>query len=127
MYHLWYNHIRPMSHNLKKISAVFYRTPNGREIVRAWLKDLPKSDRFEIGKDIATVEYGWPIGMPICRAMGAGLWEVRSTLSSHRIARVIFCITDGQMVLLHGFIKKDRKTPGENLKISKQRMKEVVS
>jgi phage-related protein len=116
-----------MGHSLKKISAAFYKTASGREPVREWLKSLPRNDRHEIGKDIATVEYGWPIGMPVCRALGSGLWEVRSILLSHRISRVIFCITNGHIVLLHGFIKKDQKTPDEDLSLARQRMKEVKS
>ena len=83
---------------LKKIVAAFYRTSAGTEPVRDWLKGLPVEDRREIGKDIATVEYGWPLGMPVCRPLGQGLWEVRRTLRGN-IARVIFCIARERMVL----------------------------
>ena len=79
------------------------------------------------GKDIAKVEFGWPIGMPYCRAMGGGLWEVRSSISDGRIARVLFCMKDGTMVLLHGFIKKTRATPAADLDLARRRMKELVS
>jgi phage-related protein len=78
-----------------------------------------------IGTDIATVEYGWPVGMPTCRPLGQGLWEVRSTLRNNRIARVIFAIVRNQMVLLHGFIKKTQKTPAEDLALSRKRLKEI--
>lgn len=115
----------PIGQILKKIAAAFYRTAAGTEPVRDWLKGLPPEDRREIGQDIATVEYGWPVGMPVCRPLGQGLWEVRSTLSGNRIARVIFCITHGHMVLLHGFLKKTRKTPDEDLALARRRMKEV--
>ena len=47
--------------------------------------------------------------MPLCRNLGEGLWEVRSSLPSRRIARVLFCLVKGEMVLLHGFIKKTQK------------------
>jgi phage-related protein len=88
-------------------------------------KALAPEDRREIGQDIATVEYGWPVGMPICRPLGQGLWEVWSNLRGNRAARVIFCIVQGRMVLLHGFVKKTRKTPDEDLALARKRMKEI--
>ena len=97
----------------------------GAEPVRDWLKSLPSEDRREIGEDIATVEYGWPVGMPVCRPLGQGLLEVRSTLHGNRIARVIFCIAQGRMVLLHGFVKKTQKIPNEDLTLARSRMKEI--
>jgi phage-related protein len=110
---------------IKKIPAAFYQTATGREPVREWLKELDVEDRKVIGTDIATVEYGWPVGMPTCRPLGQGLWEVRSTLRGNRIARVIFGIVRNQMVLVHGFIKKTQKTPAEDLAFSRKRLKEI--
>jgi phage-related protein len=104
----------------KRIQAVFFRTEKGTEPVRDWLKSLNKEDRLAIGTDIKTVEFGWPIGMPVCRPMGAGLFEVRTTIQS-RIARVLFCIIDGKMVLLHAFIKKTQKTPKADHDLACQR------
>lgn len=54
-----------------------------------------------------------------------GLWEVRSSLADGRIARVLFVVADGKMVLLHGFVKKSRKTPRNDLALGVKRMKEV--
>jgi phage-related protein len=110
---------------LKKIPAAFYRTSAGTEPVRDWLKALRAEDRREVGHDIATVEYGWPVGMPICRPLGQGLWEVRCNLAGNRTARVIFCIARGQMVLLHGFVKKTQKMSEEDLALARKRMKEI--
>ena len=112
----------------KRIPAVFYRTGRRNEPVRAWLKGLEGEDRKIIGADIKTVEFGWPVGMPVCRAIAShkGLWEVRSALSNNRIARVLFCISDNRMILLHGFIKKSRKTPKSDLELAMRRMKEVM-
>jgi phage-related protein len=114
-----------MSEQIKKISASFYRSAGGSEPVRDWLKEMDDEDRRIIGFDIATVEFGWPIGMPVCRPVGGGLWEVRSSLPQGRIARVIFCIAQGRMVLLHGFIKKTQKTPPGDLNTAKTRQKEI--
>lgn len=86
---------------------------------------LEVADRKTIGIDIKTVEFGWPIGMPTCRAMGKGLYEVRSSLTGGRIARVLFFIHNGQMVLLHGFIKKSQKTPKQELDLALNRKSKV--
>jgi phage-related protein len=109
----------------KKLPAFFYETAAGAEPVRDWLLTLDDEDRRVIGVDIATVEYGWPVGMPTCRPLGDGLWEVRSSLPSRREARVIFAAFEEQMVLLHGFIKKSQKTPKTDRDVALKRMKEV--
>jgi phage-related protein len=77
-------------------------------------------------EDITDVEFSWPIGMPLCRPLGKGLWEVRSDLARGRIARDIFCVHDGRMVLLHGFMKKTQKTPKDDLDLATKRMKEIT-
>src|SRR5487761_1448510 len=110
-----------MSEQRKRIPAFFYRTERGGEPVREWLKSLDKQDRFLIGTDIKTVEIGWPVGMPVCRPMGKGLFEVRTNLPTNRIARVFFCIDDDRMVLLHGVIKKSQKTPRSELDLARTR------
>jgi phage-related protein len=75
----------------KRVRAVFYRTEAGGEPVREWLKSLPsREDRKRIGEEIKTVEFGWPVGMPVCRHVGGGIYEVRSDLAQNRIARVLF-------------------------------------
>jgi phage-related protein len=108
-----------------KIPLVFYRGANGNEPVRAWLRDLPQADRLEIGRDLHRVQYRWPVGMPLCRAMGNGLWEVRTSLPSGTIARVFICHHDGLLFALHGFIKKTQKTPEGEMQIALRRKKAV--
>lgn len=109
----------------KRVRAVFYRTEAGREPVREWLKALPSGeDRKRIGEDIKTVEFGWPVGMPVCRSVGGGIYEVRSDLAQNRIARVLFYFDkNSRMVLLHGFIKKTQKTPAEDLELARRNKK----
>ena len=110
----------------KRIEAAFYRTEAGTEPVRDWLRGLDREDRLRIGTDIKTVEFGWPIGMPTCRPMGGGLYEVRSDISAGRISRVLFCIEDGAMILLHGFIKKSQKTPTKDIDLGRDRLRTVL-
>jgi phage-related protein len=108
---------------MQPILAVrFFRTGSGNEPVREWLRSLPADERKVIGTDIKTVQFGWPLGMPVVRKLAPGLWEVRSRLPAH-IARVFFTIVDHEMVLLHGFIKKSQKTAGEDLDLAKARLK----
>jgi phage-related protein len=109
----------------KKITVVFYQTPAGNEPVREWLKSLIADDRLIVGTDIKTVEFGWPIGMPVARPLGSGLYEVRSNISDGKIARVIFSIVDSYMVLLNGFIKKSQKTPKEEIDLAIKRFKDI--
>ena len=109
----------------KSVVAVFYRTPAGEEPVRAWLKGrvFDNEDRKVIGADIQVVEYEWPTlsDRNLVKAFGDGLWEMRSTLPSRRIARILFGTARGQMVILHGFIKKTQKTPATDLDLAKAR------
>ena len=109
-----------------EIPVRFYRSPAGREPVLEWLRSLDKEDRHVIGLDLMRVQFGWPIGMPLVRSLKAGLWEVRSALPSQRIARLILCFHEETLIVLHGFIKKTRKTPPEEIEIAKRRMTEVV-
>ena len=108
-----------------KIPLVFHRTAAGNEPARECLKELPPDDRREIGQDLMRLQWRWPIGMPLCRSLGNGLWEVRCSLPGHRIARVIFCAHDGELVALHGFIKKSQKTPQADLDLAGKRKKEL--
>ncbi|MGH8454035.1 MAG: type II toxin-antitoxin system RelE/ParE family toxin [Nevskiales bacterium] len=113
-----------MTGRILVLEVRFYATAQGREPVRDWLRALPAEERKAIGEDLKTVQFGWPLGMPLVRQMEPGLWEVRSTIASG-IARVLFTTTGPVMVLLHGFVKKTQKTPQADLALAIRRMKEV--
>jgi phage-related protein len=107
------------------LSVTFFRTAAGNEPVREWLKSLSREARRRIGEDIKTVQFGWPLGMPLVRKLEAGLWEVRSRLPDG-IARLLFTIVeDGRMVLLHGFIKKSQRIPADELELARRRLRMV--
>lgn len=116
-----------MLESQKPIPLRFWRSATDREPVREWLNELPREDQRILGRDMAKVQFGWPVGLPLCRPLSGGLWEVRSTLPSRRIARVLFGFHEGMLVALHGFIKKTQKTPAEDLALARQRLKEVQS
>jgi len=133
---------------LTKIPLVFFRTAAGSEPVRQWLKDLPQAERRAIGKDLLRAQWRWPIGMPLCRPLGDGLREIRTDLPTKRTARVLLSVyprtargegdrhlllrgfrkrsqSPAVLVALHGFIKKSRTTPDEDLALARKRKKEL--
>lgn len=108
--------------NKPTLDVRFFKTDGGTEPVREWLRELSALDRKTIGEDIKTVQFGWPLGMPLVRKLDKDLWEVRIHLES-RIARVLFTVSAGKIVLLHGFIKKSQATPKADLDLAKDRMR----
>src|SRR5712671_1400156 len=116
-----------MPERLEPIPLAFWKSAAGREPVRAWLIELPRDDKRTIGRDIAKVQFGWPVGLPLCRPLSGGLWEVRASLPSKREARIFFGFHDGILVALHAMIKKTQKTPTEDLTLARQRFKELQS
>jgi phage-related protein len=111
-----------MPQRITPITVVFWCSAAGREPVREWLKTLQYEDRRTIGFDLRKLQIGWPVGMPLCRSLGHGLWELRSTLPSKTISRVILTFEDGVIVLLNGFIKKTQKTPAAEIVLAQRRM-----
>jgi phage-related protein len=108
-----------------KIPLFFYRTDSGAEPVREWLKDLPEEERQAVGKDLLRAQWRWPVGMPLCRPLGEGLWEIRTDLPTKRTARVLICFYRGNLVALHGFIKKTRTAPEADLELARKRRREL--
>ncbi|TAN51691.1 MAG: type II toxin-antitoxin system RelE/ParE family toxin [Methylococcaceae bacterium] len=104
------------------LKVQFFKSETGVEPVRKWLKDeLSAEDRKTIGEDIKTLQEGFPIGMPLVRSLGDGLWELRSAISGKRITRILFCHDDDKLLLLHGFIKKRQATPKKEINIAAKR------
>ncbi len=107
------------------LSVAFFRTESGREPVREWLKSMPRDHRKIMGADIKTVQFGWPLGMPLVRKLDPGLWEIRVHLPEG-IARILFTTARQRMILLHGFVKKSQKTPREDLALAKTRLRMLI-
>ncbi len=112
---------------MKRLAVRFYQSPNGTEPVREWLLSLSAEDRKIICDDLRAAEYGWPVGLPLCRPITSrrGLWEIRSSLNGGRIARIFFCIRSDEMVMLHAIIKKTQKTPDAALDLAVRRQREI--
>jgi phage-related protein len=120
MYHNWYaNWMR-----IPVLDIYFYKTEQGNEPVREWLQQLSSADKKRIGEDIKTVQFGWPLGMPLVKHLDGDIWEVRIALSK-RIARVLFVMDTNSMVLIHGFIKKQQKILKADLDLAKDRVKKL--
>jgi phage-related protein len=108
-------------------SVVFYRTARGSEVVLEFIRKQSKEDRSAIGEDLLVVQMGFPIGLPVCRPLGDGLWEVRSSLPSKREARSIFYHDSDAdvLVVVHAFIKKVQRTPASDLRLARKRKAEL--
>ena len=113
--------------SMKKLPAFFYQNSNGREPVREWLLELDAESRRTVGRDVATADFGWPVGMPLSRSLGGGLHELRSSITGKRIARVIYMVHEERLVLLHAFVKKTRRTPKADLDLARARGREIRS
>ena len=102
----------------------FFKSDAGNEPVREWLQSLTATEKKTIGEDVKTVQYGWPLGMPLVAHLGSDIWEVRIRLET-RIVRILFALDGHTMVLLHGFIKKQQKTPKPDLDLAIERLKRL--
>jgi phage-related protein len=109
----------------QKIELVFYSTASGNEPVRDWLMELSEINRRAVGQNLQRVQYRWPVGMPLVRPIGKGLFEVRTSLLDNTIARVLFCFHECELYALHGFIKKTQKILDSDLKLAFERKKEI--
>jgi phage-related protein len=139
------NTVKPVKNGPRLAVKFFQQGASGSEPVRDWLKALPLDEKKAIGEDIKAVQFGWPLGLPLVDHIDGDIWEVRTRLAN-RIARVLFVVgamkavptssggpglqssTPGAgavMVLLHGFIKKDKKTPKPDLDLAKDRLKRM--
>jgi phage-related protein len=105
------------------LPVVFYRTEHGSEPVREWLLGLAREERREVGRDLARLQWGWPVGRPLVAPLGKRLYELRSSLPTRRAARLLFCFSDDRIVLLHSFMKKTQKTPTADLAMARERMR----
>jgi phage-related protein len=114
-----------MEHGEPVLRVIFYRSENGVEPVREWLKELRKEDRKAVGEDIKTAQLGWPLGMPLIRKIEQGLWEVRSYIKDG-IARTFFTVEKNTIVLLHGFVKKSQETPSNELQTARRRLRNIL-
>lgn len=111
--------------SLKRLQAFFFATASGHEPVRDWLKALAREDRRQIGRSLMTLEFGWPIGMPLSRPMGDGLHELRVSIRGNRDVRIFFYVDRKQrLIVLHALIKRRQTTPTQDLTLARRRMRE---
>jgi len=100
----------------------FYKTAGGNEVVLDFLRSLPADDKKTLGEDLKTLQYGYPIGMPLCRPVGK-LWELRSSLPSKRELRLLwfFHKVTQTIIVVHAFIKKAQRTPQKDIELGEAR------
>ena len=109
------------------LPVTFYKTASGSDPVADWFRALAKEDRRRVGLDLLRVQENWPVGMPVCKSLGRGLWEVRTALRDRTAARVLFFIGNAVICVVHGFVKKAQATPKHELELARRRMKEMES
>lgn len=107
-----------------RLEVRFYPTVGGREPVRDWLSGLDRTTLQAVSEDLRTLQFGWPLGMPLVRKLEPGLWEVRSH-AVVGVVRVLFTLADAEIVLLHAFVKKSQALPKEAVALARRRMREV--
>jgi phage-related protein len=110
---------------LRPLPLQLWRSAAGNEPTRDWFRALPDDDRKVLGKDLRRLQFAWPVGMPLVRYMGKNIWELRTSLPSHREARVLFAVDPSGIAVLNAFIKKSQKTPENELKLAQKRLKEL--
>jgi phage-related protein len=103
-----------------QLDVVFFQERTGSQPVREWLRALSTAEKKKIGKDIKTVQLGWPKGPPLVKSLGGGLWEIRTSLARGE-SRVLCAIDEGNLILLHGFIKKSAKAPKGDIVLARKR------
>lgn len=104
------------------LEVEFYKTEGGNEVVLDFLRGLPADDKKTVGEDLKTLQFGYPIGMPLCRPVGR-LWELRSSPPSKRELRLLWFYHKKArtIVVVHAFIKKTQKTPQKDINLGEAR------
>lgn len=105
-----------------KFMVIFYQELTERQPVNEWIKKLDRHEQETITQDLKTLQLRWPMGLPLVKALGSGFWELRSTFKT-RIARSIFIVIQGHIIILHSFIKKTQKIPPNEMAIARKRLK----
>ena len=108
------------------LTVRFFRMKSGREPVLDWIRARSAKERKVLGEEIRTVQLGWPLGMPVVKKLETDLWEIRVRLPS-ATARLLFTVLRDEIVLLHAFMKKSQRTPGDDLALARQRRNLVLN
>jgi phage-related protein len=108
-------------------NVLFYETASGNKVVLEFIRDLPAEDRKVVGEDLKTLQMRFPMGLPLCRPLGDGLYELRSTLPSKREFRLIFFFDSlfQTVAVMHALIKKSVKLPKSDLDLARRRKDEA--
>jgi len=98
-------------------NKVVYDCEEVQDEINSWDKGI----RAVYTRIVGLMEkYGPNVGMPFTKAFGEGLFEIRAK----KTGRAFFCMkTKEEIVILHAFIKRSRKTPKKDVDLAKKRMK----
>lgn len=108
------------------MEVIFFREKSGREPIAEFLDGLPEKPLGKIFRDIETLaKHPHDLREPYAKHLEGSLWELRTRFSTN-VYRIIYCIRDEKIILLHGFVKKTQKTPLRDLEIARRRYKELT-
>ena len=107
---------------------VYYKNRQGKCPVEVFLLKLGTTNKLlqaQTFKALEKIRFNEYQKEPLSKHLESGLWELR-VRSKSDILRIIYTFNKGQIIiLLHGFIKKQQKTPKEVLEIARKRLKEI--
>lgn len=92
------------------------------------VRGFPEGVRKKLGEDIRRVQTGSkPIDSKPMSSIGSKVFELRQRDKAGWYRTIYLGVIDGKLHILHSFIKKSAKTPTNDLKIAKDRLKNVRS
>lgn len=110
-----------------EFDIIFYKDAKGNDLIEGFLEELRRNNNplwQQASKGIEKLRNRAYHKEPLSKYLETGLWELRIQARTD-IARIIYSFTKGQIIiLLHGFVKKQQKTPRSELETARKRLKE---
>lgn len=107
---------------------IYYKDDKGDNPIQEFLVNLGRSNRILVAKTRQGIEKLRNRAYhkePLSKHLEPGLWELRIRAGVD-ILRIIYTFDKGKIIiLLHGFVKKDQKTPVSELEVARRRLKEI--
>ena len=105
----------------------YYALPRGNKPVKEFIESLSEKQRAKIFRIFQVIQdYGiYSVPKHVKKLEGVPLWEIR-ILGGDNIRIIYVVITEANILALHGFIKKSKKTPSKEIEIALNRYSDWV-